>query len=44
MQKEIRDASEAKEKLGWKPKVGLRELIKIMINADLRKENIDKIK
>ena len=38
------DASKAKEKLGWRPKVGFRELIKIMVNADLRRENVDKIK
>lgn len=38
------DASKAKEKLGWRPKVGFRELIKIMLNADLRRENVDKIK
>jgi len=40
------DASKAKEKLGWKPKVGFRELIKIMVNADLKKEGIyvEKIK
>jgi len=38
------DASKAKEKLGWKPKVGFRELIKIMVNADLRRANVNKIK
>lgn len=40
------DASKAKEKLGWIPKVGFRELIKIMVNADLKKEGIyvEKIK
>lgn len=38
------DASKAKEKLGWRPKVGFKELIKIMINADLKRENVNKIK
>lgn len=40
----IGDASKAKEKLGWKPKVGFHELIKIMVDADLRKENVNKVK
>jgi len=30
----IGDPSKAKEKLGWKPKIKLEELVKIMINAD----------
>ncbi len=30
----IGDSSKAKEKLGWKPKVKLEELVKIMIKAD----------
>ena len=38
------DASKAQKKLGWKPKVGFRELIKIMVDADLRKEDVDTIK
>ena len=29
------DASKAKRKLGWKPKVKFKELIKVMVNADL---------
>ena len=37
----IGDPSKAKEKLGWKPKVKLEELVKIMIKADEKavKEN-----
>jgi len=30
------DASKARDKLGWKPKVGFRELIKMMVDSDLR--------
>jgi GDPmannose 4,6-dehydratase len=30
------DASKAREKLGWKPKVGFRELVKMMVDSDLR--------
>jgi len=32
------DASKAKEKLGWEPKVKFAELVKIMLEADLKKE------
>jgi len=31
----IGDASKAREKLGWQPKVGFRELVHIMVDADL---------
>lgn len=31
----IGDASRAKEKLGWAPKVGFSELVKIMVDADI---------
>jgi GDPmannose 4,6-dehydratase len=31
----VGDASKARKKLGWQPKVGFEELVKIMINADL---------
>lgn len=31
----IGDASKAKEKLGWKPKVNFKELVKMMVDADL---------
>ena len=33
----IGDASKAKEKLGWKPKVKFEELVKIMAQADWEK-------
>jgi GDPmannose 4,6-dehydratase len=31
------DASKAREKLGWKPKVGFKELVRMMIDADLER-------
>ncbi|MBI5403278.1 MAG: GDP-mannose 4,6-dehydratase [Ignavibacteriae bacterium] len=33
----IGDASKAKRKLGWKPKVKFKELVKIMMDSDFRK-------
>jgi GDPmannose 4,6-dehydratase len=30
------DASKAREKLGWKPRVELDELVRMMVDADLR--------
>lgn len=35
------DASKARAKLGWKPKVTFKELVKIMIHADLKKVGIE---
>jgi GDPmannose 4,6-dehydratase len=35
----VGDASKAKKELGWKPKVKFRELVKIMVSADLEAEN-----
>jgi GDPmannose 4,6-dehydratase len=32
----IADASKAREKLGWKPRVTFKELVKIMVDADMR--------
>jgi GDPmannose 4,6-dehydratase len=31
----IGDATKAREKLGWKPRVGFRELVEMMVDADL---------
>jgi GDPmannose 4,6-dehydratase len=31
----IGDATKAREKLGWSPKVSFRELVQIMVDADL---------
>lgn len=33
----IGDASKAKKKLGWEPKVGFRELVKMMVEGDLKR-------
>ncbi len=32
------DASKARQMLGWRPKVGLKELVRMMVAADLRGE------
>jgi len=39
----IANSSKAKKTLGWKPKIGFKELIKIMIDADMRKAGLDPI-
>jgi GDPmannose 4,6-dehydratase len=36
-EKLIADAQKAKKKLGWTPKITFKELVKIMIDADMRK-------
>lgn len=36
----VGDAKKAKEKLGWQPKVRFNDLVKIMVDADLRKLNL----
>ena len=36
----IGDSSKACEKLGWKPKVGFKQLVKMMVDADLEKAGI----
>jgi GDPmannose 4,6-dehydratase len=33
----VGDASKAQEKLGWKPKVGFEQLVKMMVDADLER-------
>lgn len=37
----IGDASKAKAKLGWQPKTSFKELVKIMVEADLAVEGVD---
>jgi GDPmannose 4,6-dehydratase len=37
----IGDATKAKEKLGWKPKVGFQELVQLMVAEDIRQEGLD---
>ncbi len=34
------DASRAKKKLGWQPKVGFKELVRIMVDADMNREKM----
>jgi GDPmannose 4,6-dehydratase len=34
------DATKAGEKLGWKPKTGFKELVKIMVDADMEREKM----
>jgi len=38
------DASKARKELGWRPRIGFKELVKIMVHADLKRKNVDKIK
>jgi len=35
---EIGDASKARKSLGWEPKIKFKELVKIMVDADLTTE------
>ena len=35
------DATKAKEKLNWEPKIKFKDLVKIMIDADFRAQNIE---
>jgi GDPmannose 4,6-dehydratase len=37
----IGDATKAREKLGWKPSVSFRELVRLMVVADLELEGLD---
>jgi GDPmannose 4,6-dehydratase len=40
----IGDATKAKEKLGWTPKVSFKELVRLMVVADLELEGLDPVK
>ncbi len=35
------DSSKAERKLGWRPKIGYKELVKIMMDADMRRTGLD---
>ena len=35
------DATKAKRQLGWKAKTGFKELVRLMVTADLEAEGID---
>lgn len=37
----IGDASKAKEKLGWKPRTSFHELVRIMVEADLKEHGVE---
>jgi len=37
----LADASRAKEKLGWQPKVTFKELVKIMVDADMERKGLN---
>ena len=37
------DYSKAMQKLGWRPKTGFRELIKIMVENDIKLERVNTI-
>jgi len=39
----IADAEKARKKLGWQPKIRFGELVKIMVDADMRKVGLDPI-
>ncbi len=39
----VADASRAKRRLGWSPKIRFKELVKIMVDADLRREGLEPI-
>lgn len=36
----LADASKAREKLGWAPKVGFEDLVRIMVDADIEQEGL----
>lgn len=38
----IGDATKAREKLGWKPKTSFEELVRIMVQADLKEYGVEK--
>jgi GDPmannose 4,6-dehydratase len=40
----IGDATKAREKLGWKPRTSFRELVRLMVESDLKLEGLDPAK
>jgi GDPmannose 4,6-dehydratase len=38
------DASKARHKLGWKPKVGFREMVRMMVEADMHSEDPHRVR
>jgi GDPmannose 4,6-dehydratase len=39
----VADSAKAKSKLGWSPRIKFRELVKIMVDADMRKAGLEPI-
>jgi GDPmannose 4,6-dehydratase len=39
----VGDANKAKKKLGWNPKIKFKELVEIMVDADMRAADLDPI-
>jgi GDPmannose 4,6-dehydratase len=37
----VADPKKAKKRLGWEPKIGFEELVKIMVDADMRKAGLE---
>lgn len=37
----LADASKAREKLGWEPKIKFKELVKIMVDADMELKRLN---
>lgn len=40
----IGDATKAREKLGWKPRTSFRELVRLMVESDMKLEGVDPAK
>ena len=43
VQELIADSAKARKELGWQPKIGFRELVRIMVDADMRKIGLKSI-
>jgi len=39
----VADAGKARKKLAWAPKIKFEELVKVMIDADMRKAGLDPV-
>lgn len=37
------DASKARERLGWKPRIGFRDLVSEMVAADMKRAELDRL-
>ena len=43
VQELVADSAKAKKELGWQPKIGFKELVRIMVDADMRKAGLKSI-